>query len=798
MGLVVASGAARAQFFPGPSLIISNGRPEAIAIGDLNGDGKRDLLASAAAIDQVAIHYSLGQGQYSFPFAYFVDARLSAMAIADLDDNGENDIIGVDGDRGDLVLIYQFRNSPIPFRLSKLPGQDEPGFVVVAELSGDRFPEIIVSYQGADEIGLYRNIQGTIQFPERHPVGDGPRELALWNSSAGPRQILVEAGVLSRDVAIFDPDWNALQRLALGNPVALDLLDWNGTGPLDLLVIDAGGFARVYEGRDSGNFASVASWAIEPGATAVLAFEETSDPPGAVVLEPSYNRVSLYAKQGATATLESSYFLGASVERVLWEDTNNDGIKELIAPLPEEDRIAIIPRDGAGLRGYQTIITGGFPWRVLAQEAAAGLPPRVGVLCVIDDELWIYQLGSGVPQLSRILQAPEHSRSFRWADMNEDTIPDLLILGETGVLRFYAGAGSGFAAPVDFAIGITPQDLEPIHLEPTGPIDLAISDVGARRIYLLEGDGNGGLTLSDSLACDDPPRNLRAADLDLDGREDLVAVGDRENVCIFFNDISGVFLRVSHRVGDDPRGLTLGNFNGDVYPDIAVGVAGESSYTVFSSLAPRFYGLSVDGEFSPEGTQVLTRSDITGDGLDDLVMTSTATTGIAFHIASGAGRFSLPGRIRCSSYPTDICAVDANGDGREDLLVLDGLGSIMVFVPRSEEGTARAQPGPTTERGGRQRAVLPPIEILVEPDPTAPSFEFRLSNGLPDAGRLSIYDLRGRIVARPAIHRLGPGAYGARWLGVDENGVSVAAGRYYAEWRSGGRRAVQPLTRVRR
>src|SRR6185436_16138788 len=67
------------------------------------------------------------------------------------------------------------------------------------------------------------------------------------------------------------------------------------------------------------------------------------------------------------------------------------------------------------------------------------------------------------------------------------------------------------------------------------------------------------------------PRNVRIADLDKDGWNDLVVVSQLNDRVITYRNNRGQFSEVAQAIaGRAPREMDLGDFNGDGVPDLAV------------------------------------------------------------------------------------------------------------------------------------------------------------------------------------------------------------------------------------
>jgi hypothetical protein len=129
--------------------------------------------------------------------------------------------------------------------------------------------------------------------------------------------------------------------------------------------------------------------------------------------------------------------------------------------------------------------------------------------------------------------------------------------------------------------------------------------------------------------------------------------------------------------------FTVGNVNGDSYPDVVV--------LCSQGYAATFLG-NGDGSFQapvhaavPSGVQAVALTDVNGDGLADAAYTFSVTngsTGYAISLNQGAGKFASP-----INYPltlgqaSGLAAGDFNGDGKQDLAFGTG------FVLGNGDGT---------------------------------------------------------------------------------------------------------------
>lgn len=131
--------------------------------GDLNGDGKLDLVSVNSGDNDVSIAFADGKGGFTraaSPFA--VEPSPYPGALGDLNGDGHLDIVSSstarrtaqqDGSRGALTVLFgdgrgDFRGGPIPLRTVS------PGFVAVADVNGDDEPDLVATHIERSELTI--------------------------------------------------------------------------------------------------------------------------------------------------------------------------------------------------------------------------------------------------------------------------------------------------------------------------------------------------------------------------------------------------------------------------------------------------------------------------------------------------------------------------------------------------------------------------------------------------------------------------------------------------------------------
>ena len=161
-----------------PKLTLATGvEPYGIAIADIDGDGKADL-AVVSYIDSAVYVYrnisssgSLTLGSFAAPVTFTCGFQAQAIAIGDIDGDGKLDISVSDGvlPTGGNFSVLRNTSSPgtISFdnKVMFMGGHEQMG-MVVGDIDGDGKPDVVLTSESTNEISLFHNVSasGSIAF----------------------------------------------------------------------------------------------------------------------------------------------------------------------------------------------------------------------------------------------------------------------------------------------------------------------------------------------------------------------------------------------------------------------------------------------------------------------------------------------------------------------------------------------------------------------------------------------------------------------------------------------------------
>ena len=178
------------------------------------------------------------------------------------------------------------------------------------------------------------------------------------------------------------------------------------------------------------------------------------------------------------------------------------------------------------------------------------------------------------------------------------------------------------------------------------------------------------------------PRSVKIVDLDNDGWNDLiVALRNFDRVVVFKNDEGTLTLASEVPTGVSPRDIAVADFNGDGQPDAATINRLSSDISIVPAHPGTASFSKLDQIYETDGEVVgLIVTDVTGDGRDDVIQLHRASGDLSIRTAGPTGGLSQPEFIPIGTNPSAAELIDANGDGRLDIVTanLDEQGSISV------------------------------------------------------------------------------------------------------------------------
>ena len=249
LGVVVASSAsAPAPSFAEPKNYRTGPGPGALAIGDLNGDGRPDLVTANGK----AISVLLNGGDGGFPARRDYRAGGNHLAIGDLNGDGKLDL---------AATAALFRNPHVSVLLNRGNGSFRakrdyrtgrgPISLAIGDLNGDRKLDLATAnmYQPANSKAFTASVLlngggGRFQAPRDYRTGNNPEAIAIGDVNGDRKLDLLTANDSDTVSVLLNSGggrFRAKRDLSAGpGPYGVAIGDLNGDGKLDLVIPNLG------------------------------------------------------------------------------------------------------------------------------------------------------------------------------------------------------------------------------------------------------------------------------------------------------------------------------------------------------------------------------------------------------------------------------------------------------------------------------------------------------------------------------------------------------------------------------
>jgi len=200
---------------------------------------------------------------------------------------------------------------------------------------------------------------------------------------------------------------------------------------------------------------------------------------------------------------------------------------------------------------------------------------------------------------------------------------------------------------------------------------------GFVAVYLQDAARPGRFLPASIYAAGNDPVSVAVADLDGDGRADIVTANailstnglGNSTVSVLLQDAThpGHYLpAVSYATGVDPQSVAIGDLNGDGRPDLAV-ADGSGISVLLQDAAGTFSAKTTIA--TGGGCTSVSIADLDGDGTPDLLATDAVSVLVLLQEPGGGGSFGAPMRYAAGRQPLYAVAGDLDGDGRPDIAV---------------------------------------------------------------------------------------------------------------------------------
>jgi hypothetical protein len=655
--------------FQAPAVYTTDANPVAVAVGDLNGDGKLDLVVVCHDSNDVSVFLGNGNGTFQSAVNYGVGTSPDFVALGDFNGDGKLDLAVSDNGSSSVSILLNNGNGTFGAATNIALVSGSPTSVAVGDFNGDGKLDLVTANGGFDGVNvLLGNGNGSFGAPVKFGTGFVPASVAVADFNGdGKQDIAVGCAFPSGDgVNILIGNGNGTfqafkKYVAGGTPAAMIVADVNGDGHPDIVTAN-GAFANdsisVLLNNGKGTFAAplldVAD--VNPVGLAAGNFLGGSKLDLIVVNHDTSDISVLPGNENGTFMATLSYGVGGSPGAIVAADFNGDGVTDLAVS--------------------HTFI-------------GPGSPSTINILT---------NNGDGTFNNSANLTTGASASDMVLGDFNGDGKMDLAVSSTDShgnpIVAVFLGNGNGtFKKPINSLYTNPLANLAVGDFNGNGKLDIVGTDGGNNLVDVMLGNGNGTFGAATNFATGKNPNSVAVADVNGDGKLDLAVDNNTDNtVGVLLGNGNGTFgAQTAYALNNtDPTAVAISDLNNDGHPDLVVThfFGFSANVDVFLNNGNGTYGTPTTYNTGGSFPVAVAIADLNGDGIPDIAMSNNFSDNVGIIFGNGDGTFGAPtvyavGDRPATTNPTGngITVGDFNRDGHLDVAVSnDNAGTVTALL----------------------------------------------------------------------------------------------------------------------
>jgi hypothetical protein len=253
----------------GPQTKFSNGvdaKPNAIAVGDVNKDGRLDMVVANSGASNAGVLLGKGDGTFLEQTTYSTGNNSTplGLAVGDLNNDALLDLV-VSDNSNNILLVFLGNGTGVFAQAYTLATGDnsKPYSIAINDFNGDNRPDIAVSNSGGNNVGIFlSNGVGTFGGQTTYVTDSTPNTLVAVDLNRDGILDIATANFLGNNTSVLlgngDGTFGQQKSFSTGSgslPYSIYYGDFNRDNIQDIIVANSGtNNVGILLGYGNGNF----------------------------------------------------------------------------------------------------------------------------------------------------------------------------------------------------------------------------------------------------------------------------------------------------------------------------------------------------------------------------------------------------------------------------------------------------------------------------------------------------------------------------------------------------------------
>lgn len=559
----------------------------ALTLADVTGDSHVDVIVAWAGSNTISVFPGVGDGGVLEPQSIRVAGLVESIAVADLDKDGDPDIVV--GRNTPPRLLSFYRDASGDYELTAELPSSGASMIEISDFTADGWVDIAVAGSTSSVLEVYANDLGrfTAERRQTYPAGlipvsltsgdfDGNKVLDLACVDAAGKELITY--YMFGDGVPPRRERNTVSRSASG----LTAGDFGGDGFADVAWSEGGSIAVNQSRGNRGLGADVIARLDHQGGTKSIEVVDVDNDGIQDLLTSSFRTpgISFLRGNGAGFSVVERLYDQKAIDTFRTSDLNSDGLTDILLISGHSDTLwygigigdQVVPRlEGFPLSGVPSVVS------TLTQRRAD--PP---LLCLAYGaerrlEFGHFSSKSGF-EVAQSITLSGSPLAVTPCDLNQDSLDDLVVtigdVGPEGELCVFQQTRQGrFVSTACLPSGLSPQDVATGDLNGDGFQDVVTVCHAIACGYTFLGDGTGRVSFHRQFAIGMFPSQFVLVDINQDNSLDVIAGAKLGNMiyCALGDGTGGFREPALFGCGERPVAIAASEVIGGGAIDIVVG-----------------------------------------------------------------------------------------------------------------------------------------------------------------------------------------------------------------------------------